>query len=146
MSYPRLVSKTVTIYQKVFLFIRFLCKYDVGYIGRTTQRLDVRMNQHIPSTISTNTLDYPAVSSNQPCNTAGRKYHYCTDFAHLKKFFNLFFLPSCFFDGHYPKSSPSYMNSSVAVFLFSEEPWLKQWVSFLELLNILIDFYIFHPF
>ena len=60
-----LILKTVTIFQKTFLIYKFTCKCDVCYIGRITQRLDIRMNQYISSHIRGNTLNYSAVSSNQ---------------------------------------------------------------------------------
>ena len=56
---------SVTIFQKSSLIYKYLYKCDVCYIGCTTQRLDIRMNQQIPSNTSTNTLDYTTASSNQ---------------------------------------------------------------------------------
>ena len=63
--FPPNLKDSVTIHQKSFLIFKFLCKYVVCYISLTTQRLEVRMNQHIPSTICTNKLDCSALSSNQ---------------------------------------------------------------------------------
>ena len=66
MCCSHLISKTVWQFFKKVLFIyKFLCQCYVCYIGHTTQRLDIRMNQHILSNIHTNTLDYTTASSNQ---------------------------------------------------------------------------------
>ena len=50
---------------KNFIIYKFSCKCDACYIGCTTQRLDIRMNQRTPFYIRTNTLNYSAVSRNQ---------------------------------------------------------------------------------
>ena len=61
---------SVIVFQKSSFIYNFLYKSDACYISRTTQRLDVRMNQHIPSNICTNTLDYTAVLNNQNSSSA----------------------------------------------------------------------------
>ena len=51
-----------------FLFIYwFTCKCDVCYIGRTSQCLEIRINQHIPSNIWIYTCDYTMIPSS--CNS-----------------------------------------------------------------------------
>ena len=57
-------------YKKSFLIHKFPYKCDICYIGCTTQRLELRIDQHIPSTIHTNNLDCSVVLSDQNSSSA----------------------------------------------------------------------------
>ena len=63
--FPPNLKNSMTIFQKNIFINKFSCKCDACYIGRTSQRLDIRMNLHIPCHIFTATLNYSAMSSNQ---------------------------------------------------------------------------------
>ena len=73
-----LISKTVWLFHKSSLIYKFLCKCSVCYIGHTTQRLDIQMNQHILSNIHTNTSNYTAALKNQNSSSA-IAYHLLDD-------------------------------------------------------------------
>ena len=53
MLFPPNLKDSVIALQKSFLIYRFTCKCDVCYIGHTSQCLEIRINQHIPSNIWT---------------------------------------------------------------------------------------------
>ena len=65
MLFPPNIKVIVTVFQKSFLIYQFSCKIDICYIGRTTQRSDIRINQNIPTNIRPNTSGYSAAPSNQ---------------------------------------------------------------------------------
>ena len=67
-------QKQWAVFQKSSLNYKFSCKCDVCYIVCTTQRLDIRMNQHIPLNIHTNISNYTAEQSNQ--NSSSTIVHY----------------------------------------------------------------------
>ena len=62
--FPPNLKDSVTPHEKGYLIYKFKCKCDVCYIGRTTQRLEVRINQHIPSYIRNNNFDHSSPPSN----------------------------------------------------------------------------------
>ena len=62
---PPNLKKSMICFPKSFLIYKFLCRFDVCYSGCTTQVLDMRINRHIPSHISTNTVNYSGVLSHQ---------------------------------------------------------------------------------
>ena len=49
---------------KCFSIYKFHCNCDICYIGHTTKRLNIRINQHIPPCICTNNLNHSIVASN----------------------------------------------------------------------------------
>ena len=55
MLFPLNLNDSVPIFQKRFLIYKFICKCDISYIRRTTQRLDIRIRQHIFSHRHNNT-------------------------------------------------------------------------------------------
>ena len=45
------LKNSVTTFQKSYLIYWFTCKWGVCYIGCTSQRIEIRINQHIPLSI-----------------------------------------------------------------------------------------------
>ena len=63
--FPPNLKDSVTIFLKSFLIYKFLFRYNFCYISHTTQRLDIKINQHIPPHIRTNTWNHSIVLSHQ---------------------------------------------------------------------------------
>ena len=52
---PSIQKECVPATQKSSIVYEFTCQYDSGYVGRTTQRLEDRKKQHVPSNIRNKT-------------------------------------------------------------------------------------------
>ena len=60
--------------KKSSLVYLFTCKWDIYSLGRTNQRLEVRINQHIPLSIRTHTSDYTTTPSSYNSTSAIGRY------------------------------------------------------------------------
>ena len=65
--FPPNLKHSGTAFQRSYLFI---CFYGVCYVGRTTQWLEIKTNQQIPSNIRKHTSDYTAAPNSQNSTSA----------------------------------------------------------------------------
>ena len=61
---------SVTALQKSSLIYWFTCKFNICYTGLTNQCLEIRIKQHIPSSIQTHTSDYTTTPSSYNSTSA----------------------------------------------------------------------------